>query len=136
MPRESLKSYASTRIAPSKSKEQIEELLIRVGAVGFRWISRIGQNEVLEAGLEWNGRQLAFRLQVSFESEDERKQKLRALYWYLKAKVEAIEFGLVDLEQEFLPSLITSSGETVYEHLGGENMQLLALPEGQDASIV
>ena len=132
MPRESLKSYAYTRVAPGKSKEQIEALLVRVGAVGFRWVSHVGSNEVLEAGLEWKGRQLAFRLQVSFESGDERKQKLRALYWYLKAKVEAIEFGLVDLEQEFLPALLTSSGETVYEHLGGENMQILALPEGQE----
>lgn len=132
MPRESLKSYASTNVAPGKTKEQIEELLIRVGAVGFRWVSRIGSDEVLEAGLMWKDRELAFRLSVSFEDEQERKQKLRALYWYLKAKVEAIEFGLVDLEQEFLPSLLTSSGETVYEHLGGENMKLLALPEGRD----
>ena len=133
MPKESLKSYAYTRVAPGKSKEQIEALLVRVGAVGFRWVSRIGESEILEAGLEWNGKQLAFRLQVSFASEDERKQKLRALYWYLKAKVEAIEFGLVDLEQEFLPALITSSGETVYEHLGGQNMKLLALPDGEHA---
>lgn len=135
MARESIKSYSYTRVAPGKSKEQIEALLVRVGAVGFRWISRIGSDEVLEAGLKWNGRELAFRLSISFDSEDERKQKLRALYWYLKSKVEAIEFGLVDLEHEFLPSLITSSGETVYEHLGGENMKLLALPEGNDAVV-
>lgn len=133
MARDSLKSYANTQVAPGKSKQQIEDLLVRLGAVGFRWISRIGSDEVLEAGLEWNGRELAFRLSVTFEDERQRKQRLRALYWYLKAKVEAIEFGLVDLEQEFLPALITSSGETVFEHLGGANMQLLGLPEGRDA---
>ena len=131
----SLQSYAATQVAAGKTKEQIEELLTRVGAVGFRWSSRtiLPGEEVLEAALEWNGREIAFRLAVQFEDDRERKQRLRALYWYLKAKVEAIEFGLVDLEQEFLPSLITSSGETVYEHLGGANMQLLALPEGQHA---
>ena len=132
----SIKSYASTSVPPSRSKEQIEELLMRVGAIGFRWISQLGKSEILEAGLEWNGHKLAFRLTVTFDSDQERKQRLRALYWYLKSKVEAIEFGLVDLEQEFLPNLITSSGETVYEHLGAENMQLLALPEGEHAPVV
>ena len=131
----SIKSYASTSVPPSRSKEQIEELLMRVGAIGFRWISQLGKSEILEAGLEWNDRKLAFRLTVTFDSDQERKQKLRALYWYLKSKVEAIEFGLVDLEQEFLPNLITSSGEIVYEHLDAENMQLLALPEGEHASV-
>jgi hypothetical protein len=84
--------------------------------------------EILEAGLEWNGREVAFRLKVGYEDDQERKQRLRALYWYLKAKVEAIMFGLVDLEREFLPYLLTADGETVFDHLGGQNMRLLAAP--------
>ena len=106
-------------------------MLTRVGAVAFRWASRtiLPGEDVLEAGLEWKGRELAFRLSIQFEDERQRKQRLRALYWYLKAKVEAIQFGIIDLEQEFLPYLITASGETVYDHLGGTNMKLLALPE-------
>ena len=127
----SLESYANTSVAPGRTKEQIEELLTRVGAVAFRWASRtiLPGEDVLEAGLEWKGRELAFRLSIQFEDERQRKQRLRALYWYLKAKVEAIQFGIIDLEQEFLPYLITASGETVYDHLGGANMKLLALPE-------
>ncbi len=128
----SLQSYAQTQVAAGKTKDQIEELLTRVGAVGFRWASRtvLPGEDILEAGLECNGRQLAFRLAVRYEDDRERKQRLRALYWYLKAKVEAIQFGIIDLEQEFLPYLITASGETVFDHLGGSNMKLLALPEG------
>ena len=111
-----LQSYVNTAVPPHKSKEQVEELLQRVGAVGFRWSSFQGR-ETLEAGLEWGGGRLAFRLQVDYEDDRERKQKLRALYWYLKAKVEAIQFGLVDLEQEFLPYMLTPSGRTVFEEI-------------------
>jgi hypothetical protein len=127
----SLSSYANTSVTPARSKEQIEELLIKVGAVGFRWSSRttLPGEEILEAGLEWNGREVAFRLTVTYEDDRERKQRLRALYWYLKAKVEAIMFGLVDLEREFLPYLLTADGETVFDHLGGQNMRLLAGPK-------
>jgi hypothetical protein len=129
-PQMSLASYASTSVTPARSKEQIEDLLIKVGAVGFRWSSRttLPGEEILEAGLEWNGREVAFRLKVGYEDDQERKQRLRALYWYLKAKVEAIMFGLVDLEREFLPYLLTADGETVFDHLGGQNMRLLAAP--------
>lgn len=123
----SLDSYANTQVTPGRSKEQIEALLIGVGAKGFRWSSEIGLpgKETIEAVLEWNEREIGFRLAVSFEDEREKKRRLRALYWYLKAKIEAIHFGLVDLEQEFLPYLITPSGRTMYDELGGPEMKLL-----------
>lgn len=111
-----LQSYVQTAVPPHKSKEQVEELLQRVGAIGFRWSSFQGR-ETLEAGLKWEEGRIAFRLVVDYEDDQERKQKLRALYWYLKAKVEAIQFGLVDLEQEFLPYMLTPSGRTVFEEI-------------------
>ena len=128
MSNESLKSYASTSVTAGRTKEQVDELLTKIGAVGFQW-SSMGNRETLEALLEWNGKKIAFRLHVDYEDERERKQRLRALYWYLKAKVEAIQFGLVDLEREFLPYLLTASGKTVYDELGGQNMRLLAAPK-------
>jgi len=44
----------------------------------------------------------------------------------------------VELEQEFLPYLLTSEGRTVFEHIGGVNMALLpppseGRPEGDDS---
>lgn len=111
-----LQSYANTTVPPHRSKEQVEELLQRIGAVGFRWSSFQGR-EILEAAVEWNDGRMSFRLTVTYEEEHERKQQLRALYWYLKAKVEAIQFGLVDLEQEFLPYMLTTSGRTVFEEI-------------------
>ena len=131
MSRESLSSYASSTVSPSRSREQVEELLIRVGAAGFRWESSVGfpGHEVLEAALLWEGSKLAFRIRVRFEDERQRKQKMRALFWYMKTKIEAIQMGLVDLQHEFLPYLLTQSGRTVYEELGGADMKMLAAPQ-------
>lgn len=128
-----LKSYSDTTVSPGRSKEQIEGLLLKVDATGFRWSTQLASSsgpgyERLEAALDWNEKQIAFRLEVDYEDERQKRQRLRALYWYLKAKIEAIQFGLVDLEREFLPYLITSSGKTVYEELGGTGMKLLPAP--------
>ena len=40
-----LDSYRYTDVAAHKSKEAIEKLLLRVGAVGFRWSSAIAQGQ-------------------------------------------------------------------------------------------
>ncbi len=133
MPRQqSLMSYASTTVSPGKSKEQIEAMLQKVGAIGFRWDSGLPGDargfEQLGAILEWKDRKLAFRLKIEYENERERKRMLRALYWYLKAKIEAVQLGLVDLEQEFFPFMLAPSGKTMYEELGGSSIRLLAAP--------
>ena len=109
-----LTSYKSTSVPPYKTREDIEGLLIRVEAQGFRWSNNF-KAEILEAALHWQGKTLAFRLTVAFDSDKARAQRLRALYWYLKAKIEAIQFGIVDLEQEFLPYLLVSGGQTFFE---------------------
>ena len=130
----SLKSYAKTSVSVASSRESIDQLLEKIGAVGFRWSSEIGQGrETLEALIEVDEKKLGFRLTVTCGDERERRQMMRALYWYLKTKVEAIQFGLVDLEREFLPYLIMRSGQTVAEELAGDpNFELLQLPSGRD----
>ncbi len=40
------------------------------------------------------------------DDERRRNQAYRLLFWYLKSKFEAVETGLVDFEQEFLPHLM------------------------------
>ncbi len=129
----SLKSYAHTSVGAGRSKEQIELLLHKVGAVGFRWDSSLPQPlvgdgcgyEQLTAALSWNDRKIAFRLRIEYTTPKQQRQNLRALYWYLKAKIEAIEFGIVDLEREFMPYMLAPSGQTMYDELGGRNMRLL-----------
>lgn len=125
-----LKSYSGTSVSPAQSRQHIEELLVKVGAKGFRWASTVGYpgREGLEAIIEWEGRPFSFRIEVSFEDERRRRQLMRALYWYLKTKIEAVQLGLVDLEHEFLPYLLTSEGRTVYEQLRASLPKMLAAP--------
>lgn len=144
MAQQSLKSYAHTSVGAGRTKEQIETLLKKVGAIGFRWDSHIPYedefgvgaegDEQLSALIQWHGRKLAFRLRIEYVTEREQRQNLRALYWYLKAKIEAIEFGIVDLEQEFLPYMLAPSGKTVYDELGGSSVRLLAAPNEEEES--
>lgn len=138
---ESLKSYAHTSVGAGRTKEQIESLLKRVGAVGFRWDSGLPQLrdsenscgfEQLSAMIRWHDRKLAFRLRIEYIDDRQQRQNLRALYWYLKAKIEAIEFGIVDLEQEFMPYLLAASGQTLYDELGGAGMRLLSSPQEEE----
>ena len=81
MASQSLKSYANTSVGAGRTKEQIEKLIQKVGAVGFRWDSglpelRDSENacgyEQLSALIHWHRRKLAFRLRIVlvFEGED------------------------------------------------------------------
>jgi hypothetical protein len=138
----SLKSYANTSVGAGRTKEQIESLLKKVGAIGFRWDSALPYGkefnggavgfEQLSAMIQWHSRKLAFRLRIEYDTERQQRQNLRALYWYLKAKIEAIEFGIVDLEQEFMPYMLAPSGRTLYDELGGSNLKLLSAPEEKE----
>lgn len=130
-----LKSYAGTTVTPAQSRQNVEELLIKVGAKGFRWASTVGYpgREVLEAGIEWEDSQIAFRLVVLFDDEKQRKQKMRALYWYMKTKIEAVQMGLVDMEHEFLPYLLGNDGRTIYEQLQSTLPKMLAVPADEAA---
>jgi len=133
----SLRSYANTTVGAGRSKEQIELLLKKVGAIGFNWVSHIpfkedGEGieglEQLNAMLRWQSRKVSLRLSIRWVTDKQQRQNLRALYWYLKAKIEAIEFGIVDLEQEFMPYMLAPSGQTLYDELGGAHNRLLAAP--------
>ena len=45
------------------------------------------------------------------------RQKWRALALLVKAKLEAVESGIVTFEQEFLPHIVMPDGDTVYQHV-------------------
>ncbi len=60
-----------------------------------------------------------------------------ALFWHIKNLLEAVAFGIVDLEQAFLPYLLVASGQTVYEEakprleglMPGDVVRLLERPK-------
>lgn len=129
MPSRSLQSYAHTGVSAGQSRDSIERLLARIGADVFRWTT-MGNAEGIE--FRWPRKErepLGFRFVIRFETPKERAQMLRVLYWYLKSKIEAIEFGLVDVEQEFLPQMVTEGGRTVFEAVQSEGMDRLVGPD-------
>lgn len=127
--RRSLQSYAETRVSPGQSHDAIERLLRRIGVDAFRWESTVDAEAILFRWPRPNDTAAAFRLVIHFDSERRRAQMLRALFWYLKSKVEAIEFKLVDIEQEFFSHRLTSGGQTVYEAVLDGGLESLVSPE-------
>jgi hypothetical protein len=101
----------------------------RIGVDAVRWTTMADQEGIEFRWPRPESTPLAFRFTIAFDSPTKRAQMLRVLYWYLKSKIEAIEMGLVDLEQEFLPQMLTQGGRTVYESVQDRGMEQLVGPE-------
>ena len=135
--RRSLTSYAHTRVSPGQSRDVIEKLLARIGVEAFRWTNTVNAEGIEFMWPRPEGSSVGYRLVIHFGSQAQRAQMLRALFWYLKAKIEAIEFGLLDTEQAFLPHMLTPGGQTVFERVQEGGMEaligpdMIALPTGE-----
>ena len=129
-------SYASkTTVGTDQSRRDIENTLLRYGADNFGYLTSPGQATVAFTAHE---RQIRFVLPLpdrnsrEFTHSPERravrsttaaeaayeqavKQRWRALLLIVKAKLEAVQSGLMEFEQEFLPYTILADGKTVYE---------------------
>lgn len=120
---ENSKSFINTRVAPAKTRQQINSLLRQKGAVAVRSTegespNRPGKDYYAIEFIHGEQR-LAARVSVSFDkdSPSAERQAMRAMYWHLKSKFEAIEHGIEDFAAAFMPYLITDDGKTVAEHL-------------------
>jgi len=119
--------YEGTAVPESKSLLDIEFLLRRHDVEAVRWTST---PDVFRIEFTWpyRGDSLAFRIDLRIPLKDkygqsfsankrdqERRRMLRVLLNHIKAKLVAVEEGLVDMAQEFLPYLIAEGGQTVGE---------------------
>jgi hypothetical protein len=134
------KHYATTTVSESRSRMEIDDLLQRHGVETIRWTVRPELLRI-EFVWEWKGMTLPFRIDLPVEDAAERRRLLRVLVYHIKAKLVAVEDGLVELEQEFLPYLIGPSNATVGETVEREllsaaedgvmpPLKLLGLPDG------
>jgi len=117
--------YAGTEVDPHKSKVQIENLLRKYGVEGVQWSEIWSQNVVeMKFPLEdEKHRPVLVRLRPPpfsvkrktwnaekghYEMVDAPNwaQSYRLLYNYLKTKLEAVAFGLRDVEEEFLADIL------------------------------
>jgi len=130
-------TYASqTTVTSEKSRNEIEKTLVRYGATtfGYGWQGRRAMISFVMAG-----RQMRFLLplpdpadpvftrtptnrprtarQAEEAYQQAVRQKWRALALIVKAKLEAVESGIVTFEEEFAMHMILPDGRRVAEHV-------------------
>lgn len=126
-------TYAeNTTVTADRSRAEIERTLTRYGASAFAYGWDQGQAAI---GFQAHGRRIQFHLPlpdrnerrfthtptggrrgedgVTKEWERACRQRWRALALVIKAKLEAVEAGIVEFEDEFLAQTVLPSGGTV-----------------------
>ncbi len=133
--------YADTEVPADKSRMKITELLRDYGAEGVQWSEVFSQNltEVRFVLKHPSGRYVTVKVRppafgVTRKTWDAEKgryelvvlpnwaQSYRLLYHYLKSKLEAVAYGLRDIEEEFLSDIVVRS-QTGEETTVGEALR-------------
>jgi hypothetical protein len=124
-------AYKSTSIDWAKSQAQIMKLLEDRGIKETRF-TNISFETAQRAGFDMKkgtsaimleffrptqvasgvGGTIPIRIIIPNIPEEERakRQAYRIFYWYLKTKFEAVETGLIEFEQEFMPHIALGKG--------------------------
>lgn len=126
-------TYAKeTSVSSTKSREEIERTLSRFGASSFMYGTT---NSRAIVAFEMLGRRIKFDLPMPSRKDDEIaltdkgrlrsatqqeaafeqaiRQRWRALALVIKAKLEAVECGITEFEEEFLAHIVLPNGSTV-----------------------
>ena len=130
---------AKTEVSVEKSRAELERTLTRYGATAFAYAMETGRAAVM---FEMRSRRIRFiidmprpderrfthykrsqygewfaRTESAAQSEWEQgcRQIWRALNLVVKAKLEAVEAGISEFEEEFLAHILLPNGSTVYE---------------------
>lgn len=135
--------YKGTRVSYNASKIDIEEMLLEAGAIGLNWkesLYSMKREAMPELQFMMNvvrkGDEIKFAVLIKppmlMKSSGNQYSKkipdpdasMRLLYWYLKARLEAVRFGLEDIFDAFFSRVVTALpdgtastlSETVMEH--------------------
>lgn len=130
-------TYASqTTVTSEKSRNEIERTLVRYGATQFAYGWQ-GPNAII--GFTMDGRQMRFHLPLPDVNAKEftrtptgrqrstaealkahaqaERQRWRALLLIVKAKLEAVESGIVTFEEEFAMHMVLPDNRRVADHV-------------------
>lgn len=133
--------YEDTSVSTGDSMTQLDRLVTKAGIAVTRWTTLAGavrfEFQPAEGGE-------AFRIEVPIQpgqtdrdSEQNRRQAFRILFWYVKSKLEAVEAGLADWRREFLAYMITGPTTVFVDHVeeaAGKGLKVL--PLGQDSPLL
>jgi len=103
------RAYQHTTVDYMKTQAKISELLRRFEIYDTRWTNLADQvifefNKKIE--LDGQERLAGVRIVIQGINDKNRNQLNRALFYYLKSKMEFLEFGFIEFLQEFMPHLI------------------------------
>ena len=128
--------YANTTSDPEKTRGQIDKLLRDYGVSGVQWTTDYDHNRVMlaftvEAEIKGVKKQIGIKIEPALFVATRRTwnprigryekvespnwaQSFRLMFYWLKAKIEAVAYGLTTVESEFLSQVMTKlpSGET------------------------
>lgn len=126
-----------TKVPIERSRDEIERVLKRYGADQFMYGWRDGAALI---AFRAQGRQIRFVLPTP-DDPQEARQRWRALVLVIKAKLEAVESGIVTFEDEFLAHIVLPDGQRVGEWLeprlalayeSGKMPPLLPAPDSEE----
>lgn len=128
---------AGTDVTSDRSRAEIERTLARYGATHFGYMT---EPQMATIAFRFDGRAVRFIVRMpdrqsteftrtptnkvatttAAESKYEQaiRQRWRALNLVVKAKLEAVESGIAEFDQEFGMYIVLPSGRTVYETVG------------------
>lgn len=139
--------YSSSKADPDRTQMEINKLLQAYGVSGIQWINDIQHNKVsltFTVEVEWENvkRLIGIRFEPQPFAVKRRTwnpkgyyetvwaanwgQTFRMLYWQLKAKLEAVAYGMTSVEKEFLSQVMVSLPEGGASTIG-EQLQAGAL---------
>ncbi len=135
---------ATTKIPAEKTADEISTLLSRAGMVKFIQTEYddgdiVGISFIVMAGEQ----RIPFRLPARWEPvleamkkdrrtprnlltpEQARRTAWRQVLRWIQAQMALIEVGMVDIKEVFMPYLMVSREQTLYERIQGQNFMML-----------
>ena len=98
--------YRNTKVKMDKSQSEVRGLLKKYGVDDIQNTVRSGGKlSLIFARPDPVGHMNVYRIEVQALTPDTQgeQQASRMLYWWMKAKLETISFGIADFETEMLP---------------------------------
>ena len=154
--KKSFKAYANTVVNWGQSQANIMKLLgnygideIRFTTLNAKTMNQSGfkmEDDTFAIVLEFFkttqlsdglGGKIPIKIIIPNISDDEKQknQAFRIFYWYLKTKFEAIDSGLVEFEEEFMPHIAIGKGGLSNMYQVFKNKMLPQIVSGKSADI-
>lgn len=117
MPSERTKYAVDTKVPVTQTRAEIETTLTRFGATSFAFAINDDRAMIL---FEFNERRIKFTIPLPRAHSETATAKLhrerwRALFLSIKAKLVSVDTGIESFEQAFLAHVVLADGSTVSE---------------------